>query len=94
MANTRTSAKRARQSKKKHIRNQSIRSSTRTTLRVAMNCIQKKQIKESKESYLKAVQALGKASSKGAIPPKRASRRISRLTLLAKKLTPEILVKT
>ena len=91
MANTRTSAKRARQSKRKHIRNQSIRTSTRTTLRAAMTSIQKKQIAESQEAYLKAVRALGKASSKGAIPAQRASRKISRLTLLAKKFTPEIL---
>jgi ribosomal protein S20 len=35
------------------------------------------------------VKSLTKAASKGAIPKSRAARKVSRLTLLAKKLLPE-----
>jgi hypothetical protein len=38
-----------------------------------------------------AVKALSKAASKGTIPKSRASRKISRLTLLAKKILPDSL---
>ena len=83
MANTRTSTKRARQSAERQSRNQSIRSATRTVIRGTVDAFKKKE--NTAEALQKATVALSKAASKGAIPKKRAARKISRLARLAKK---------
>ena len=88
MANTKTATKRARQALKRQERNQVVRSSTRTALKKAVEAIQTKDTSKSKDAYTIAIKALSKAASKGAIPKGRAARKISRLTLLAKKVTP------
>ena len=89
MANTRSSAKRARQTVKKQTRNQLIRSKTKTAVRAAIEMIKTKDVTKAKAAYLAAVKALGKAASKHGIPSKRAARKMSRLTLFAKKLIPD-----
>lgn len=91
MANKRQSAKRAKQAVKRQNRNQSVKTATKTAVKKALEAVQSKDINKAKEAYLLAVKALGKASSKGSIPKARASRKISRLTLLAKKLLPDAL---
>lgn len=91
MANTRTSAKRARQAVKKNSRNQTVRTSTRSALRVALDAIKTQDSAKAKEAYALAIKALSKAASKGSIPRGRAARKISRLTLLVKKSIPAIL---
>ena len=91
MANTKTATKRARQAKRRQAQNQTVRSSTRTALRNALDTIKSKNTAEAKDAYIKAVKALSKAASKGAIPKGRASRKISRLTLLAQKALPAAL---
>ncbi|MBC7693751.1 MAG: 30S ribosomal protein S20 [Methylotenera sp.] len=88
MANTLTSAKRARQAEKRKERNTIVRSSTRTAIRGAMDALKNAADAQAKDAYNAAVKALSKAASKGAIPKGRASRKISRLTLLAKKIKP------
>jgi small subunit ribosomal protein S20 len=91
MANTKSSAKRARQSVKKQAVNKRNRSVMKTAVKNAVDKIKSKQVDQNNaEAQLKlAISALGKAGSKGAIPKKRASRKISRLTLLAKKILTE-----
>lgn len=91
MANTRKSAKRARQADKRQTRNQIIKSSTRTAVKKAVDAIKsadKQDAAQLKQSYVAAVKALDKAVSKGSIPKRRASRKISRLTRLLKKTAP------
>jgi small subunit ribosomal protein S20 len=88
MANTLTSAKRARQAKKRQERNQIVRSSTRTAIRGAMDALKSAADAQAKDAYNAAVKALSKAASKGAIPKGRASRKIGRLTRLAQKIKP------
>jgi small subunit ribosomal protein S20 len=89
MANTRQSAKRARQSKKRTTRNIVNRSTTKSAVRSAIEAITKLDVATAKEAYAQAIKALSKAATKGAIPKGRASRKISRLTQLAKKAKPE-----
>jgi small subunit ribosomal protein S20 len=90
MANTRTSAKRARQADRRNARNQVVRSATRSAVRGAMDAITAKDAKVSKEAFQAAIRALMKAASKGAIPKGRASRKIGRLTRLAQRTVPTI----
>ncbi len=93
MANTRTSSKRARQNVKHYERNKIIRTSTKTAIKDMLELVGSKEadLKKVQETFLGAIKALGKAASKGAIPKKRASRKISRITALLKKLKPEAL---
>ena len=90
MANTRTAAKRARQSLLKKERNTVIKSTLKTILKKALESIEKKDA-ESNVKYMDAVKALGKAATKRVIPRARASRKIGRLTLFAKKNCPDAL---
>ena len=95
MANTRQSGKRAKQELKRQTRNQRVRSSTKTALRNAVAVLSgktpTKDAAVAKTAYMDAVKALSKAASKGSIPKGRAARKISRLTLMAKKSKPEAL---
>lgn len=91
MANTRKSTKRAGLAKKRQARNTIIRSSTRTTVKQVLDLMKAKDAAQVKEAYTKAIKALSKAASKGAIPAGRASRKISRLTHFLKKNLPAAL---
>ena len=80
MANHKSAKKRARQSVKRHARNNTIRSATRTELKKALDGIRSA---TSKDEALKALRAgersVQKAVSKGIVPKARASRKTSRL---------------
>jgi small subunit ribosomal protein S20 len=91
MANKRQSAKRATQAIKRQTRNSTVKSATKTAVKKAVEAVQTKDLGKAKEAYMLAVKALSKAASKGTIPKARASRKISRLTLLAKKVLPDSL---
>lgn len=91
MANTRKSTKRAKQAQVRTDRNQGIRSGTKTALKKAIEALKAKDLNKAKEAYALAVKTLAKAASKGALPKGRAARKISRLTLLAKKTIPAVL---
>jgi len=93
MANTRQSTKRAKQAKKRNLQNQTIRSAARSSLTLALNAIKTKDVEKAKAAYQAAVKTLSKAASKGAIPKTRAARKVSRLTLLTKKILPATLQK-
>ncbi|HLE01042.1 MAG TPA: 30S ribosomal protein S20 [Bdellovibrionota bacterium] len=90
MANTRTSTKRARQANDRQVRNKTVRSTTHSALTAAVQALKSKDLEKAKVAYKSAVRALSKAASKGSIPRGRAARKVSRLTLLAKKLLPAI----
>lgn len=91
MANKRQAGKRAKQAIKRQERNSTIKSATKTAVKKAIEAVQAKDLNKAKEAYMFAVKALSKAASKGSIPKARASRKIGRLTVLAKKLIPEAL---
>lgn len=60
-------------------------------LRAAIDAIKAKDLGKAKDAYRQAVRALSKAASKGAIPRGRAARKVSRLTLFAKKALPDLI---
>ena len=91
MANKVQSQKRAGQEKKRQLRNTAVKSATKTAVKKAIEAVQTKDMGKAKEAYMLAVKALSKAASKGSIPKTRASRKISRLTMMAKKILPEAL---
>lgn len=91
MANKRQAGKRAKQAVKRQARNHTIKSATKTAVKKAVEAVQSKDLGKAKEAYMLAVKALSKAASKGSIPKARASRKIGRLTLLAKKMLPDAL---
>ena len=91
MANKRQSAKRATQAIARQNRNSTVKSATKTAVKKAIEAVQAKDLGKAKEAYMLAIKALSKAASKGTIPKSRASRKIGRLTLLAKKILPDAL---
>ena len=91
MANKRQSAKRARQETKRQAQNSTVKSATKSAVKKAIEAVQEKDLGKAKDAYLLAIKALSKAASKGAIPKARASRKIGRLTILAKKILPDAL---
>lgn len=93
MANTRQSTKRARQEKKRTAANQLAKSSMKAAVRQAVASIKLNDPNTVKEAYAKAVKALSSAATRGTIPSRRASRKISRLTLLVKKNLPQLFAK-
>lgn len=91
MANKKQSAKRAKQADKRTTRNEGLKSATKSAVKKAIDAVQAKDMGKAKEAYMLAIKALSKAATKGTIPKARASRKISRLTLLAKKILPDAL---
>ena len=91
MANKKQATKRAVQAEKRQDRNSTVKSATKSAVKKAIEAVQTKDMGKAKDAYLLAIKALSKAASKGAIPKARASRKISRLTLLAKKILPDAL---
>jgi small subunit ribosomal protein S20 len=91
MANKKQAAKRAGQAAKRQTRNTTLKSATKSAVKKAIEAVQSKDMGKAKEAYMMAVKALSKAASRGTIPKTRASRKISRLTLLAKKILPDSL---
>jgi small subunit ribosomal protein S20 len=91
MANKRQSTKRATQALKRQARNSTLKSATKTAVKKVVEAVQTKDVSKAKEAYTLAIKALSKAATKGTIPKTRASRKISRLTLLAKKMLPDAL---
>ncbi len=83
MANTKSAAKRARQSIKRHDRNKSIISAVRTAVRKAREAIATGDASVIDAELKNAASVLDKAASKGAIHKSNASRRVGRLSAAA-----------
>ncbi|MFQ5580362.1 MAG: 30S ribosomal protein S20 [Nitrospiria bacterium] len=79
MANHPSALKRERQANKRRDRNRAINSSIRTAVKKVHKAISEKDSGTAKTSLHDATSILDRAASKGVIPGKRASRRISRL---------------
>ena len=83
MANTKSAAKRARQSTKRNARNKAITSGVRNQIRKAREVMTTKDPAKIDDELRKATRALDKAASKGIVHKRNASRRASRLALAA-----------
>lgn len=86
MANIRSAAKRARQSPKRYLRNNNLRSGARTSVKNARAAIDSGDQAAAAEAVQVASRALDKAASKGAIHANNASRRKSRMMLAFNKM--------
>jgi len=79
LANTHSAQKRIRSNERKRVRNQRVRSRTRTSIRLAREALQSNNPEEARRTTLAAVGALDKAAGKGVIHKNSAARRKSRL---------------
>ncbi len=87
MANHKSAKKRARQTLKRADRNRNMRSRVKSVIRSARSDVAARDAEKSDEALRVAEGVLRRVASKGAIPKKRASRQISRLTKSRNQLT-------
>ena len=80
MATHKSAEKRARQNKKRHLRNVSVKSRVKTRLKAVLSAVGEKKKDDSREALAKAIAVIDKAASKGVLHKNTASRKISRLT--------------
>ena len=79
MANTKSAQKRNRQSLKRRMRNQSVRTEVKSAVKKAREALASKDPKRIREALQAATRTLDQAASKGVLHPRNASRRIARL---------------
>jgi small subunit ribosomal protein S20 len=80
MMRHKSTEKRARQNKKRYQHNRAIKSSVKTGIKNLNTVLEAKSRDESSAALKKVISTISRASSKGVIHKKTASRRISRLT--------------
>jgi small subunit ribosomal protein S20 len=86
VANHPSAEKRNRQRVKRTLRNRSIKSAVRTHMKTVRAAVDAKDPKAAKEALAQATIAIDQAASKGALPKKSASRKVSRLASQVHKL--------
>jgi small subunit ribosomal protein S20 len=89
LAQHKSAAKRARQSVKRRARNRNIRSAVRTGVKAARAASDGDDPAEATAAARNAEGLLRRAASKGVIPKKRASRRVSRLARRANRMSTD-----
>lgn len=87
MANTKSAEKQNRQATKHRARNTRVVSTLRTQVRKAREAIDKADAPSTKTELMAAIKLIAKAATKGVIHKSQASRRISRLTKAANKVS-------
>ena len=80
MIRHKSTEKRARQNRKRQQSNRAVKSSVKTGIKNLLAAIENKNTEGSTAQLKKVISTLNKAASKGIVPKKTASRRISRLT--------------
>ena len=80
MATHKSAEKRARQNKKRQLRNASVKSSVKTRLKAVLGAVEDKKKDDSRKALSEAIVIIDKAASKGVLHKNTASRKISRLT--------------
>lgn len=80
MANHPSALKRARQSKIRRLRNLAHKTRAKSVVKEVRSLLASKNTDLAQEKLKKAVSTLHRSASKGVIHPKKASRKISRLT--------------
>jgi small subunit ribosomal protein S20 len=83
MAHTKSTIKRIKQDKKKHLRNIGIKSSVKTVVKKYQGTLEESDKKAVKEGLKEVYAALDKAVSKGVMKKNTASRKKSRLAIQA-----------
>lgn len=81
MANHKSAKKRARQTVKRTARNRPVKTHIKTTTRAFREAIAEGDKTKVEETYKAAAQTLRRAASRGVIPKRTASRRVSRLSV-------------
>ena len=84
MANLKSSEKRSRQAQKRRARNITVRTQVKSAIKKAREALATKDPQKAKDALREASRTINKATSKGVLHARNASRRISRL---AKALT-------
>lgn len=80
MIRHKSTEKRARQNRKRQQSNRAVKSSVKTGIKNLLSAIENKNKEGSTTQLKKVISTLNKATSKGIVPKKTTSRRISRLT--------------
>ena len=80
MANHASAIKRHKQSEKRRLRNATVKSSLKTSVKKVTEAVTAGKADEAKTNLLKAVSELDRAVTKGVLHRNNASRKISRLT--------------
>ncbi len=80
MIRHKSTEKRARQNRKRQQSNRAVKSSVKTGIKNLLTALENKNKEASTTQLKKVISTLNKATSKGIVPKKTASRRISRLT--------------
>jgi small subunit ribosomal protein S20 len=80
LATHKSAEKRARQNKKRQLRNASVKSSVKTRLKAVLGAVEDKKKDDSRKALSEAIVIIDKAASKGVLHKNTASRKISRLT--------------
>ena len=86
MATHPSALKRDRQRQKREKRNRTHRTAARTKIREVLAAVASGDAKAAKAALAEATRLLDRAAGKGAVPKKRVSRKVSRLTLAVQKL--------
>ena len=79
MANTRSAEKRNRQSQKRRLRNQAVRTRVKSAVRKVRESLERGEGTEAQQAFASASRLLDQAAAKGVLHRNTASRRISRL---------------
>ncbi len=87
MANHKSALKRARQNEVRRIRNKSYKTKIKKAVREVRTAVESNSLEQAREYFVKAVSIIQKTASKGVIPRKQASRKISRLALQVNKIS-------
>jgi small subunit ribosomal protein S20 len=86
VANHPSAEKRNRQRAKRTVRNRSVKSAVRTHMKTVRAAIAAKDGKAAAAALKEATAAIDKAASKGVLPRKNASRKVSRLAAQVQKV--------
>lgn len=78
--------KRVRQSKKRELRNRSVRTAIKTATKKVISAVEEKDTEKVKKELIAATKLISRAAAKGIIHKNAASRKISRLAIIANKV--------
>jgi small subunit ribosomal protein S20 len=88
LANTRSAEKRNRQTQKRRLRNQAVRTRVKSAVRKVRESLERGEGTEAKTAFAAASRLLDQAAAKGVLHRNTASRRISRLAKAVGKPAP------
>ena len=90
LPNHKSALKRMRQNEKRRVRNKSIRTNTKTSIKKVLSAIEEKNAESAELLFREATKVIFKAKSKGVYHKKNASRKVLRLAKKVNKLKAEL----